>query len=284
MERAVKFFKELYNAPIPLIALENPKQSAEARRMLAAEQIPGPSLTMHPWQHEEMLTKPTQLWLRGGLSPLKPSDNKSRGRMRVLTHLTPSPVRSMVRSRTFSGIARTMATTWAPEFVACARETPGSNSQYAKELTTTAASVLTQTLSAQMDARKKRDAQKDAEEIHTMIEIWKRYFPDPHQAKMTFDKAGAALRLACKAAEVGNDCTPINLVFRGWKREAELRRGRLFGEGGMHAQPATSETAKPLWIIAQQLLRENRAWIREEGAMSWQMRKINRCHYLLSAA
>lgn len=108
-QRAIEFFMELINAPIPKIAVENPV-SIMSTRYRKPDQI------IQPWMfgHEE--TKATCLWIKG--LPLLSPTMVMGVRNKNLTpsgqnKLGPSPDRWKERSRTYSGIAEAMAEQWS---------------------------------------------------------------------------------------------------------------------------------------------------------------------------
>ena len=70
-----------------------------------------PSQIIQPWQFGHGETKATCLWLTG-LSQLEPT-NIVEGREQRIWKLPPSQERSKLRSKTFSGVAKAMATQWA---------------------------------------------------------------------------------------------------------------------------------------------------------------------------
>ena len=103
---ALDFVRVLLNAPIPRIALENP-------RSIISTRIRKPSQCIQPWEHGHGEVKATFLWLKG-LSKLVPS-NIVPGRVeRCFRHCPPGPDRWKVRSRTLPGIAAAMAAQWSP--------------------------------------------------------------------------------------------------------------------------------------------------------------------------
>lgn len=110
-ENALEFVKQLLNAPINKIALENPVS-------IISSKIRKPDQIIQPWMfgHEE--SKKTCLWLKN-LPPLIPTKIMEI-RNRNLTpsgqnKLTPSPDRWKERSRTYVGIAKAMAEQWSIE-------------------------------------------------------------------------------------------------------------------------------------------------------------------------
>lgn len=104
---AKEFFLKLLNAPIPMIAIENPTP-------LKVVGLPEPSQVIQPYMFGDPYSKRTLLWLKG-LPQLTPTQ--------VLTEYKPflqsggknaelSKVRGRSRSKTFEGIARAMAEQW----------------------------------------------------------------------------------------------------------------------------------------------------------------------------
>lgn len=106
MEDGAAFFAAMLNAPVPLIAVENPVMHGHARAIVGR----GPDQTIQPWQHGHGETKATCLWLKG-LGPLQPS-NVVEGRTPRVHFASPSPNRWKERSITLPGIAAAMAAQW----------------------------------------------------------------------------------------------------------------------------------------------------------------------------
>lgn len=107
-QQALEFVRQLLNADIPCIALENPVSVISTR-------IRKPDQIIQPWMfgHEE--TKTTCLWLKN-LPDLK-SSKIMEVRNKNLTpsgqnKLGPSEHRWKDRSRTYPGIANAMASQW----------------------------------------------------------------------------------------------------------------------------------------------------------------------------
>lgn len=100
---ALHFVRELLGAPIPRIALENPKSviSGSIRR---------PDQVIQPWQFGHGETKMTCLWLVN-LPPLVPTDIVD-GRAARVHRAAPGRERWRERSRTFEGVAAAMADQW----------------------------------------------------------------------------------------------------------------------------------------------------------------------------
>lgn len=101
--QALALVRDLLNAPIPRIALENPVS-------VIATQIRRPDQIIQPWQFGHGNTKKTCLWLKG-LPPLQ-ATKVVEGRSDRLYMLSPSPLRWKIRSTTFQGIADAMAAQW----------------------------------------------------------------------------------------------------------------------------------------------------------------------------
>lgn len=100
---ALDFIRELLNAPISKIALENP-----ISRISTA--IRKPDQIIQPWMFGHGETKATCLWLKN-LPPLKPT-NIVTGREARIHRMAPSVTRGKDRSRTYYGIAEAMAEQW----------------------------------------------------------------------------------------------------------------------------------------------------------------------------
>lgn len=97
---AITFVRQLLDAPIPRIALENPIGVLSTR-------IRKPDQIIQPWQFGHGETKATCLWLKN-LPPLVPT-NVVSGRVPRVHHASPGPDRWKERSRTLPGIAAAMA-------------------------------------------------------------------------------------------------------------------------------------------------------------------------------
>lgn len=97
------FFRGLLNAPIGMIALENPIPHKYAG-------IPKYNQIIQPWQFGHGETKATCLWIKN-LPPLKPT-NIVEGREQRIWKLPPGPERTKLRSKTYPGIAKAMAEQW----------------------------------------------------------------------------------------------------------------------------------------------------------------------------
>lgn len=100
---ALDFVRQLLNAPIARIALENPVS-------VISSKIRKPDQIIQPWQFGHGETKATCLWLTG-LPKLIPTDIVD-GREARIHKMSPGPDRARERSRTYQGIADAMATQW----------------------------------------------------------------------------------------------------------------------------------------------------------------------------
>ena len=102
-DAALRFVRELLDAPIPCIALENPVSCISTR-------IRKPDQIVQPWQFGHGETKATCLWLKG-LPKLVPTDIVS-GREARVHRMPQSADRWKARSRFYPGIAAAMAEQW----------------------------------------------------------------------------------------------------------------------------------------------------------------------------
>jgi hypothetical protein len=113
MGAAAQFFLAMWNAPVPMIAVENPIMLGHPKRLFS---IPEPTQIIQPWQFGHGETKATCLWLRG-LPPLEPT-NIVEGREQRIWRMGPGENRKRNRSRTFEGIADAMAAQWGRAILA----------------------------------------------------------------------------------------------------------------------------------------------------------------------
>jgi hypothetical protein len=103
-EAALIFVRELMDAPVDRIAIENPIGVISTR-------IRKPDQIIQPWQFGHGETKATCLWLKN-LPLLKPT-KVVKGRVARVHRMPPGPDRWKERSRTYPGIARAMADQWS---------------------------------------------------------------------------------------------------------------------------------------------------------------------------
>lgn len=102
-KEALDFVRELMNAPIPKICIENPISIISTR-------IRKPDQIIQPWMFGHGETKATCLWLKN-IPKLEPT-NIVEGRDPRVHKMPPGPDRWKERSRTYSGIAQAMAAQW----------------------------------------------------------------------------------------------------------------------------------------------------------------------------
>jgi len=113
---ALDFVQALMDAPIPKIAIENPVS-------VISSQIRKPDQIIQPWQFGHEAQKTTCLWLKG-LPHLEHTEIVSKGEMIIYKSgakmprwyaealALPPAERQKVRSATFTGIAKAIATQW----------------------------------------------------------------------------------------------------------------------------------------------------------------------------
>jgi site-specific DNA-cytosine methylase len=102
-QEALEFVRQLLNASINKIALENPIS-------VISSKIRKPDQIIQPWQYGHGETKATCLWLKN-LPKLTPT-NLVEGREARIHKMSPGPNRWKERSRTYQGIADAMADQW----------------------------------------------------------------------------------------------------------------------------------------------------------------------------
>lgn len=100
---ALGLVRDLLDAPVPKVALENPVGIISTR-------IRKPDQIVQPWQFGHGEVKATCLWLKG-LPLLSPTDVVS-GRHARVHREPPGPDRWKKRSRTLEGLAEAMAEQW----------------------------------------------------------------------------------------------------------------------------------------------------------------------------
>ena len=113
MVLAAKLFREVLDADVPRICVENPVMHKHAKR---AGKIPQQTQVIQPWQFwagepGKGETKATCLWLKN-LPKLVPSTPLETGRVPAVHRMAPGPNRSTDRARTYEGIALQMAEQW----------------------------------------------------------------------------------------------------------------------------------------------------------------------------
>lgn len=100
---ALEFVQRLLDAPIGMIALENPVS-------VISTKIRKPDQVVQPWMFGHGETKATCLWLKN--LPLLVPTNVVPGREPKIHHMSPGPNRWKERSRTYQGFADAMALQW----------------------------------------------------------------------------------------------------------------------------------------------------------------------------
>lgn len=112
-QEALDFVRALMEAPIGKIAIENPVSVISSR-------IRKPDQIVQPYMFGDEATKTTCLWLKN-LPKLVPTDVVGKGERHVTKsgkslpawyNLPPSEDRAKIRSKTFPGLAKAMATQW----------------------------------------------------------------------------------------------------------------------------------------------------------------------------
>jgi site-specific DNA-cytosine methylase len=103
-EKALAFVQLLLDAPIPKIAVENPKSIISGR-------IRKPDQIIHPWMFGHPEKKLTCLWLKQ-LPPLMASLVMAGKREARVHRMGPSADRWKKRSETLPGVAEAMAEQW----------------------------------------------------------------------------------------------------------------------------------------------------------------------------
>lgn len=107
MRESAAFFRQLLDAPIPRIAVENPIPHGYAVAEIGRKY----DQKVQPWMFGHGETKATCLWLKN-LPPLVPTDIVE-GREARIHKMPPSPDRWKLRSVTYQGIAEAMAAQWS---------------------------------------------------------------------------------------------------------------------------------------------------------------------------
>ncbi|MEC8197267.1 MAG: hypothetical protein VX228_13380, partial [Pseudomonadota bacterium] len=117
LQEGADLFSDCWNAPIPLIAVENPIMNPHAKELIRNYQ--DPAQTVQPWWFGEPFFKGTSFYLKN-LPPLVATNKLTppkRGTEEYkawsyIHRLPPGPERWKERSRTFPGIAEAIADQW----------------------------------------------------------------------------------------------------------------------------------------------------------------------------
>jgi len=115
LDEGARFFKLLLDAPIERVAVENPIMHKYAKERIGNVKQ---SQVIQPWMFGHMEQKATCLWLKN--LPLLTETNNVKDEMMSLPvserqrmhYLPPSKDRWKIRSTTYSGIAKAMASQW----------------------------------------------------------------------------------------------------------------------------------------------------------------------------
>jgi hypothetical protein len=107
MREGAALFRDLLNAPIPRIAVENPIMHKYAITEIGRRQ----DQVVQPWMFGDPVQKAVALWLVG-LPLLLASGPFMEERHQLVHKMAPSPDRAKKRSKFFPGIADAMADQW----------------------------------------------------------------------------------------------------------------------------------------------------------------------------
>ncbi len=123
LDEGAALFSDLWNAPVPRVACENPVMHRHAKQRIV--NFAPAAQSVQPWQFGDWERKRTCLWLRG-LPPLVPTYRTITDAARALgkpegewpvdrVHkMAPGQNRAKERSRFFPRIAAAMAAQWGP--------------------------------------------------------------------------------------------------------------------------------------------------------------------------
>ncbi|MCB1401278.1 MAG: hypothetical protein KDJ82_16290 [Rhodobacteraceae bacterium] len=115
-DEGVAVFSACYNAPVPRVAVENPRMNIHARE--AMPWLPEPQI-VQPWWFGDPFFKATGLYLRG-LPEMTPTDRltppdpgtDAHKQWSMIHRASPGPDRWKLRSKTFPGMAAAWADQW----------------------------------------------------------------------------------------------------------------------------------------------------------------------------
>lgn len=121
LDEGAALFSDLWNAPIPRVACENPVMHRHAKERII--NFTPAAQSVQPWEYGDWETKRTCLWLRGlpPLVPTYPTLDKARAALGLapdamptarVHRMAPGADRAKERSRFFPGIAAQMAEQW----------------------------------------------------------------------------------------------------------------------------------------------------------------------------
>lgn len=121
LDEGAALFSDLWNAPIPRVACENPVMHRHAKERIVNFQPAAQSV--QPWEYGDWETKRTCLWLRGlpPLVPTYPTLDRARAALGLaedamptarVHRMAPGADRAKERSRFFPSVADAMAEQW----------------------------------------------------------------------------------------------------------------------------------------------------------------------------
>ena len=114
LKKGAEFFNNLMNAPISLIAIENPIPHKYAVELIGRKY----DQLIQPYHFGHTESKATCFWLKGLPNLIKTDDVKEqwkklpKNEAQRLHYLPPGPDRAKLRSKTYQGIAKAMANQW----------------------------------------------------------------------------------------------------------------------------------------------------------------------------
>lgn len=106
MALGASFFRQMLDAPVEFIAVENPVMHRYAKELIGWDF----EFSTQPWEHGHPEVKRTCWWLKN-LPPVLPS-NVVDGRQPKVHFASPGPDRWKERSRSYPGMAAACARTW----------------------------------------------------------------------------------------------------------------------------------------------------------------------------
>jgi hypothetical protein len=108
LEEAADLFRCCLNAPADAVAVENPVMHKHALALIGER----PAFSVQPWQFGDPAKKRTCFWTRD-LPPLRPTSDMTAADAKPECHYaSPGPDRWKQRSRTYPGLAESMADQW----------------------------------------------------------------------------------------------------------------------------------------------------------------------------
>jgi len=116
LDEGVAFFLACLNAPVPMVAVENPMPHKWATERIGRKY----DFKLHPWEHGHAQKKTTCFWTRN-LPPILPtamvgpppkSGTEAAKAWEAVWRESPGPDQAKNRSRTFQGIADALAAQW----------------------------------------------------------------------------------------------------------------------------------------------------------------------------